>query len=656
MPDEAERAVREGSALKKFFEQKPLVFAFSLIFCMALTDSILLMGVFALLIFIWKWAAERHSFRLLPRPLTATLSVLLPIVVYLHYKTLLGSEESTTLLLGLSALKIMDYENERDHKFLILIGFIMVCLKPLYSLDLYWVVPTLLAFLSLWYSLLSPTIRFPLRFLLQLFLFSIPMGLVLFLGFPRIVVPWAMSQGHEQETMGFSDQLNPGAVAELASQDSMAFRVKFLNDVMLENSLYWRGSVLTLSEGLRWLPKRQQVAQNVIRPLVRMTSYDVILEPGSKGYIFMLDKPWRATSDSSPIAEFEGGIFKTAQNFSKSMNYHAYSQNIENLSDKIDETDLQIPPLTGKVQQWVQTIRSKYPKPQDRLEQLAKFFSSSNFVYTLKPGTYVHNDLENFLFNRRKGFCEHFAGGYATLARALGIPSRVVIGYQGGSYNPYGDFWRVSQHDAHAWVEIYQDKKWQRVDPTTWVAPLRLTLGADIFFSLSETQQVALAHSTKWRPSLEESETRKLWQLFTFWLDDINFRWNGFLVDFDRDSQAGIWTFIVEHLLPLTLGLILFVVVFWLGFNFYNLKRKKKSDLQILVENIFAWAGQHDLQREVSETPLQFLHRLAQKFPDQAQVLKDVQAVYERISYQELDLADAPKKLLKEWRNLNASF
>jgi hypothetical protein len=86
--------------------------------------------------------------------------------------------------------------------------------------------------------------------------------------------------------------------------------------------------------------------------------------------------------------------------------------------------------------------------------------------------------MDEFLFETRRGFCEHYAGAFALLMRIAGIPARVVLGYMGGEYNPLGDYLIVRQSDAHAWSEIWLvEKGWVRVDPTAAVAPERVERG-----------------------------------------------------------------------------------------------------------------------------------------------------------------------------------
>src|SRR5205085_7736902 len=66
----------------------------------------------------------------------------------------------------------------------------------------------------------------------------------------------------------------------------------------------------------------------------------------------------------------------------------------------------------------------------DVISRALEFFRAQGFRYSLAPGEYRGNSsLDEFLFRRRIGFCEHYAASFATLMRLAGIPSRVVVGY-----------------------------------------------------------------------------------------------------------------------------------------------------------------------------------------------------------------------------------
>jgi hypothetical protein len=86
-----------------------------------------------------------------------------------------------------------------------------------------------------------------------------------------------------------------------------------------------------------------------------------------------------------------------------------------------------------------------------------------------------HDSVDEFLFEQKAGFCEHFSSAFVVLMRAAGIPARVVTGYVGGYRNPIGGYWQVRRSDAHAWAEVWlQGHGWTRVDPTAAVAPDRI--------------------------------------------------------------------------------------------------------------------------------------------------------------------------------------
>ncbi|HZS33912.1 MAG TPA: transglutaminaseTgpA domain-containing protein, partial [Methylomirabilota bacterium] len=89
------------------------------------------------------------------------------------------------------------------------------------------------------------------------------------------------------------------------------------------------------------------------------------------------------------------------------------------------------------------------------------------------------NAVDEFLFVRRAGFCEHIASAMAVLLRAVGVPTRFVTGYGPGERNPFTGYYEVRESDAHAWVEVlYPGVGWVPYDPTFGVPPASPGLGA----------------------------------------------------------------------------------------------------------------------------------------------------------------------------------
>ncbi|WII73048.1 DUF3488 and transglutaminase-like domain-containing protein [Bdellovibrio sp. 22V] len=635
---------------RSFFAQIYFALAFLGAMLMLAIEVPAWIAVFSLIIVLWKWAAEAKKWKPLPRRWTGVLSILLLIQVLVQFRTLIGQEPAYTFLLGLSALRVMDYENERDHKFLVLLGFVLVSVKALFSLDIYWILPSALCFAGLWFSLLPAHLPQRTSALAKIFLISTPLALILFFAFPRFVLPWAMSRSSSSYgEVGFSDEMNPGRVAELATNLETAFRAKIQNlDQKRIRDLYWRGSVLSESRGLSWRPQRVglQTPPNINHSLA---TYEVALEPTGQNFIFVLDGTVNVVMEN-PVMPLRYSLFRSTRPITKTTVYQGFWD--ENFVDNQTPAEefLQTPPLRGRVLDFVESIQDRNLDETGRLAELEKFFSDKGFAYTLSPGIYGVNDLEAFLFHRKRGFCEHFAGSYATLARALGIPARVVVGYHGGKYNPRGEFWKVSQRDAHAWVEVYTQGAWRRVDPTNWVAPLRLSLGGEEFFNLSEEEQSAFARSMDWRPS----QTQSLWGWddLSYWFEDLNYRWTYFLVEFDRGSQQSFWKGIGAYKAEAIVIVLLVILLFVLIFRSLFRQKDLLNEEQVLLQAIERWGTSQRVPRDPAETPLQYFEKLSEKFPQTRSVLEMVQEHYDSVVYAQKAPSSSSKELLKLWKKV----
>jgi hypothetical protein len=134
---------------------------------------------------------------------------------------------------------------------------------------------------------------------------------------------------------------------------------------------------------------------------------------------------------------------------------------------------LRVPPELGDLRQLAVDIAGadRNPRPSDiemarRLEDYLK--NSGGFTYTLRADVEDRtiDPLEDFLFNRKKGHCEYFASALVLMLRSAGIPSRLVSGFKGGTYNPSTGQFVIEERHAHAWVEAFIDDSWVILDPT----------------------------------------------------------------------------------------------------------------------------------------------------------------------------------------------
>lgn len=591
----------------------------------------------------------------LPAKITPIFGLMFFIIVYIQHRTVFGQEESITILIGLTSITILNYAAERDLLFMVLLGFLMLVLKSVFSLDFVWVIPALVSYFGLWMTLLSnPKVKKS-RYVLKTMMRSVPILVILFVAFPRFVLFQVQRTVKQTALSGFNEELSPGRFSEMANSDEMVFRAQFANTERIDgDQLYWRGSVLVNSNGLIWTKgATQRKVVNYVEPENKAkVLYEVILEPNkSVRNIFALDAPVKIKS-SEAFFEWSHQVFLFATPSEQRVQYEgeaSFGQDRVLAEDPTDEPKyLRTTPLPPKSQEWVQNVKNKFSAADERLKALTSFFEKPGFIYTLKPGFYG-NDMDEFLFVRKKGYCEHYAAAFATLARALDIPSRVVIGYQGGYYNALSDFWKISQRDAHAWVEVGHSGVWQRVDPTALVSPLRITLGSTEYFSMSEVDQMLFSKEKKWN---NVTALQKFYRGGVAVLDSLNYSWTLFLLNYDMQAQLEIlkdlkfnWIFLFVSVL-IILGIVFFVT-------------RKKDDgknsrhlLYRLYMEIESWGLRHQLKYEQNATPKEVLSTIADKFPELREFLMNFEKQYEQLVYQEHRQDLNVSALVKEWETL----
>jgi hypothetical protein len=178
---------------------------------------------------------------------------------------------------------------------------------------------------------------------------------------------------------------------------------------------------------------------------------------------------------------------------------------------------------------FAQQIQRQHTEPLAQVNAVLEFFRTEQFFYTLEPPQLGRHSADDFLFSTRAGFCEHYSSAFVILMRAMGIPARVVTGYQGGTYNAQGNFYEVRQSDAHAWAEVWlKDKGWVRVDPTAAVAPNR------ILQNLQATQSksgFASMVSGFIKENAWSREIRMQWSA-------LNNSWNQWVLNYNQTQQS----------------------------------------------------------------------------------------------------------------------
>lgn len=383
------------------------------------------------------------------------------------------------------------------------------------------------------------------RIVWRISLAAIPLTVLLFVVFPRLGPLWKVPQANLGQT-GLSESMSPGDFSALGRAAELAFRASFNGSVPTQPELYWRALVFEQFDGKAWAihPATQLMHQqhtrlsHVAEPRAPIRfRYQVITEPSGQPWLFALASPWSAQSGVFTLPDMRLIRDRVVnQNFQ----YQAYAYaDIESkpLLPPIKARNVQLPALGGqKSREFAQTLLEDAGSEEAWAQALLRYFSTEAFYYTLQPGVYVNDPIDEFMFERRKGFCGHYASAMAFMARSVGIPARVVAGYQGGEWDPQREYLSVYQFDAHAWVELFiPNKGWQRYDPTAAVAPQRVLDGmgdlladeasflADSPFSLLRFKDNALLNQLRWA------------------MANMDYYWTVWILGFDAARQTQFW-------------------------------------------------------------------------------------------------------------------
>lgn len=458
-----------------------------------------------------------------------------------------GTETMVGLLVCAFVLKLLEVNSARDAQLLVLIGFIISATQLLFSQTpqaaIYCLI-CILVLLASWRSLYL-THHQPHRLRLQraggLLLQALPVMLVLFVAMPRLGPLWAIPSQQAAKT-GFSDSLSPGDLGQLAQDRSPAFRVEFSGPPPAANQLYWRGLVLDSFDGRTW---SQRDRWGMVQPYnpqgprpapQELLDYSIIVEPHGQPWLFSLMTPQNASTSSHNIQITRDSLLMNRIPVAQRLRYRVSSAlNLKpatspQLSRAEQDFYTRLPPRSNPqtralAEQW---RRAGLDDGVIVARALALF--NREFSYSLQPPRLGQHSVDEFLFDTKKGFCEHFASSFSVLLRAAGIPARVVVGYQGGRWNPLENYLLVSQSDAHAWAEVWvAGQGWQALDPTAAVAPNRIEQG--LTEALSPADQSLAGGS--WNSSSLFYTLQLRWDAATF-------VWQRWVLNYDNDMQEGL--------------------------------------------------------------------------------------------------------------------
>ena len=552
----------------------------------------------------------------------------------------LGRDASSSLLIVLMGLKLLESRSARDVQAVIYMSFFILITPFLFEQRIEVALYALCVFFLLLFSLVinnthCSTLKSPVLLRLSglVLLQAIPLMLIFFLLFPRMVGPlWTMPD-EQSAVSGISDSINPGTVSNLALSDETAFRVRFNGVVPEQKDLYWRGPVFWETDGKSWTltpPKRDTFERATpVTDQATDIHYTLMMEPHHQFWLYALDIP--ATAPKKTRLTHDHQLILTNK-LSRNISFDIRSttqKSLTELSNKDLSRALKIPNNTDPrvialANKWAKTSKNK-----NEIVKRALQFYNDEFYYTLKPPSLGKNPVAEFLFESKRGFCGHFATSFATLMRVAGIPTRLVGGYQGGVYNKVGDFYNVRQADAHVWAEVWlREKGWVRVDPTAAIAPNRIEhsinpslqrINNDINFLLTPPEGFQ-----KWAQQLK-------WAINSF-----DYYWQDAVLAYGPEKQLdflskfGIldWGDMVKWLAILS-GLTLLVslsVVLLLQKNTHDPAQKAYLTL---CKKLAKKAG----ARLPHETSTDYFNRAIQHYPQKAEHIRALQTLYLNTRY-----------------------
>ena len=611
----------------------------------------------------WRYACEALQWYRPGRLVRLTLMLLVIMAVFRQYHTLLGRDPGMALLITLLGLKFLELRTQRDFVVSLFVFYLVILGGFLYSQSMWlgaWALVAVAACTAALMHLTQPAgmdLSRRLRLSGVMLAKALPLMVIVYLLFPRISgTLWGLPADAHGGLTGMPDMIQPGSIRSLSESSEIAFRVRFDGAPPPSRELYWRGLVLTETDGHGWRRGTVRPGKEVsFVPLAGAVRYEVTLEPSNKPWLLALDLPATRPRGARYLADF---TVEHREPVRERLTYTLTSYTRHNtgaIETEDREQALRLPVnVSGRTRILAERWRRENGNPLSVAQAALDFFHRENFIYTLNPPLLGDNPVDDFLFTARRGFCEHFAAAFVTLMRAAGIPSRVVVGYQGGELNTAGNYLIVRQSDAHAWAEIWTaERGWVRVDPTGAVAPERIELGQEAVQRL-EQQGIGLG-------SLPAEAVRRVMQLGWFgfvarharWYWDLtNMTWYRWVVDYGKERQERFLASLgLDDISWNRLTSLLFAgaLLIALGYAALLLRPKKSVDpahaLYLRFCRRLARAG---LARAPHEGAVDFAQRCGRFRPELKTRLDVITDLYVRARYGERAGVEALRALKRE--------
>ena len=615
-----------------------IVLTLSLIWITQLSFSPVLLSVIFAICIGCLWYFMKSTGNHFPKWAIYILTLVALAVTFWSYQSFLGVEAGVAVLSIFLFAKALETKTQRDVIILFNFALFVAASMFLNSQSFMTAVMVLLCLLSCLLGLYRVqthsfasensnrmALRQDAKHVIKFVGLALPFFVLLFIFFPRLPPLWHIPIPENKAVTGMSDSMSPGDIAQLSQSSHLAFRI--IGDVtQLPNrsELYWRAMVLDQYDGQKWTSSfinQQSISDDTLTHISTSKKWNYQYLPADVGI------PWiMALEYSQPLER----RYQLRQDWS----IQAYRQvqrvepialqwmgNVQfaqsELSNVQRSINLKAPEhMDLKAQQLAQQLfKQSDENPKRYIQNVLQWYRNNGFSYTLQPGLLGQHRIDEFLFQSKQGFCEHYASSFVMLMRYAGIPARIVVGYQGGQPSPDAKSWEVRQLDAHAWTEVFVDGRWKRYDPTAKIAPQRIEQGMQDLMSQDAS---VWGESSRWNVQ-RYSVLNKI----RIWSDYASYQWQSKVVGYNAETQRG-WlqklglqsSYSLVLLIMISIGGL--VLLYW-GVIFWH-KRAQTSEYDIVVQS-FSRSLIAEQRKQDAETVNKWLLRLAQDVKPEQQVL-----------------------------------
>lgn len=570
--------------------------------------------------------------------------LLVPIVVavfaavVLQYRSLSGAEAGGAFFAAMVALKFLESRDRRDAGLLVCLTYFLATSVFLSDQSIPMAVYVLLSTVITTIALITlaapdgPPVRLRARRSVLLLVQALPIMLVLFLLFPRVSGPlWGIHQDPGTAHVGLDDTMAPGSISELLLTDDVAFRVRFDDDSEIppQSQRYWRGPVFWEFDGRTWSQGEPRLEETPkITAVGDFVDYSIILEPHGRHWVLGLDLPVAEPADTRLTP---GHNLVSRDRIRTASQYSLRSARLYRMEPVLPperrERALELPAdAAPQARELATGWAAAESGSAEIVERALSLFREQPFFYTLSPPRLDGDSVDQFLFETREGFCEHYASSFVFLMRAAGVPARVVAGYQGGRVNALGDYLIVRQSDAHAWAEVWlPGQGWIRVDPTSAVSPQRIELGIANVDGADERLG-----------DLSRRGEGFLRELALAW-DSINHGWNRLVLDYGPDLQKRLLRNLgLGDIGRYALALVMLVVAAFALTAVWLLAERLRPEADPVRRQWHRVLGRlrrAGLEPRTTEGPATLARRVAERRPDLASRIGRIVRLYNILRY-----------------------